>query len=70
MKGNVGPMQQNAPRTPWTQPRDGWDSDDGKEEITVHVNDDAVFTGLLDAHGRKLMRSVKGPCGFVGKRCA
>lgn len=55
--------------------RSGWGEDngygDGKEDITVHVDDDdEVFTGLLDEHGRKLMRSTKGPCGFVGKRCA
>jgi hypothetical protein len=58
VNGNIGPMQQNAIRS-------GWDSDDGKEDITVHVDDDEVFTGLLDVHGRKLMRSVKGPCGFM-----
>lgn len=63
MKGNTGPMQQNAIRADWY--------DDGKEDITVHVDDDEVFTGLLDAGGRRLMRSVKGPCGFVGKNaCA
>lgn len=61
-------MQQNAVRSNWGDDN-GYGI--GMEAITVHTDDSAVDTGLVDVNGRKLMRSAKGPCGFVGKtRCA